>query len=252
MGSRLAACVESFYVDSVDEVAMRCCLNLIVFVVFWGAVLHAEEPDLLVADFEGNDYGDWKVTGEAFGSGPAKGTLPGQMDVTGFQGQWLVNSFHGGDKSTGTLSSPPLTVNRPFINFLIDDVAVRAFDIELAPDEPDWWAFIDIRSFQGKQAELRVNALAPGSGGLKIVDQTDEIKGADSLYDEPFRPQFHFSQKRGWNNDPNGMLYHDGEYHLFFQHNPYGWSWANMHWGHAVSKDLVHWEELPIAMYPWT
>jgi fructan beta-fructosidase len=108
------------------------------------------------------------------------------------------------------------------------------------------------RPFRGKVAELRVNALVPGSGGLKIVDQTDEIKGADSLYDEPLRPQFHFSQKRGWNNDPNGMLYHDGEYHLFFQHNPYGWRWANMHWGHAVSKDLVHWEELPTALFPWT
>jgi fructan beta-fructosidase len=82
------------------------------------------------------------------------------------------------------------------------------------------------------------------------IDQTDEIKGADTLYREALRPQFHFSARRGWNNDPNGLVYYQGEYHLFFQHNPYGWAWGNMHWGHAVSPDLVHWTELPTALYP--
>ncbi|APD95457.1 levanase [Alteromonas mediterranea] len=67
---------------------------------------------------------------------------------------------------------------------------------------------------------------------------------------EAFRPQVHFSPAEKWMNDPNGMFYLDGEYHLFFQHNPDASVWGPMHWGHAVSKDLVHWEEQPIALYP--
>lgn len=73
---------------------------------------------------------------------------------------------------------------------------------------------------------------------------------ADQIYQEQFRPQFHFSPKRQWMNDPNGLVYLNGEYHLFFQYNPYSTVWAPMHWGHAVSKDLVHWEQLPIALFP--
>lgn len=68
--------------------------------------------------------------------------------------------------------------------------------------------------------------------------------------DEDYRPQIHFSPREKWMNDPNGMFYLDGEYHLFFQHNPNESVWGPMHWGHAVSKDLVHWEERPIALYP--
>ncbi|TDD99358.1 glycoside hydrolase family 32 protein [Flavobacterium cellulosilyticum] len=68
--------------------------------------------------------------------------------------------------------------------------------------------------------------------------------------DNDYRPDFHFTPQKNWMNDPNGMVYYAGEYHLFYQYNPNESVWGPMHWGHAISKDLVNWEELPIALYP--
>lgn len=73
---------------------------------------------------------------------------------------------------------------------------------------------------------------------------------SEKLYDELYRPQFHFSSRKNWINDPNGLVYYDGEYHLFFQHNPDGLQWGNMTWGHAVSPDLLHWTQLDHALLP--
>ena len=331
-------------------------------------VARAAAPDILIADFEGKDYGAWKVEGTAFGPGPAQGTLPHQMEVSGYEGHGLVNSFFGGDKSTGKLTSPEFKIERTFIKFLIggggfadklhmdlligdkvvrtatgpntvpggsealapagwnvaefsgktarieivdnavggwghisvDQIVqsdqpapvvaqpvtlertlaldkkyllfpvtngskkgkkqlasvlvggevVRKFDIELG-EKPDWFAHLDVSAWHGKDAVVRVEKISADSKALDLVTTSDALWHAAEIYREPLRGQLHFSPRRGWNNDPNGMVYADGLYHLYFQHNPYGWAWGNMHWGHAISTDMVHWREQPEALYPF-
>jgi len=335
-----------------------CCLVVLCLPL---AAIAAD--DVLIADFEGPDYGDWKVTGEAFGPGPAQGTLAGQMAVSGFAGRGLVNTFFRGDGTIGALASPEFAIERKYLTFLIgggndkqklalellvDGKVVRSAtgpndrpggseelaadswdvgefagktatlrirdeatggwghinvdqivltdrrppgelkdarrefvvasrylnlpikngakkrvvtllvdgkpvvrnDVELADGEPDWWAPMDVSAWKGKKVALVVDRLREDSQALAGVAPAETIDGETPLYGEPLRGQLHFSPRRGWNNDPNGLVYFGGEYHLFFQHNPYGWGWGNMHWGHAVSKDLVHWRELGDKLLP--
>lgn len=137
------------------------------------------------------------------------------------------------------------------VSVSVDGVPVRRFEIELADEKPDFWVFVDMADWRGKTATITVDGAPDGSGGLSAVECSDEIRG-DEVYSEKLRPLFHFTSRRGWLNDPNGLVYYEGEYHLFYQHNPYGTQWGNMHWGHAVSTDLLHWKELPEALYPLT
>ena len=135
------------------------------------------------------------------------------------------------------------------LKLLVDGKVAREFDIELVDAQPEWWAFMDASEFQGKLVELQLDKPPAGFKGLASVIQSNDIIDTKNLYSEKRRPQFHFSTRRGWINDPNGLVYYKGEYHLFYQHNPYGCNSAQKHWGHAVSIDLVHWEELPTALH---
>ncbi|MDR2970172.1 MAG: DUF4980 domain-containing protein [Tannerellaceae bacterium] len=147
------------------------------------------------------------------------------------------------------------SVERAVMTFTVDGRKERTFDIRLAPSvaEADYWVFCDVSHLKGKTITISYEKSADDTGkaiGKSGIYQSASISGADSLYRETNRPQLHFTPRRGWHNDPNGLIYYEGEYHLFYQHNPYERDWGNMHWGHTVSKDLIHWEELPIALYP--
>ncbi|HSY43272.1 MAG TPA: glycoside hydrolase family 32 protein, partial [Candidatus Acidoferrum sp.] len=313
--------------------------------------------DIVLDDFEEPTYGAWTTTGTAFGSGPAQGTLPDQNTVSGYDGSGLANSYYGTDTSTGTLTSPPFVISRPYLNFLIgggdnpgltcmnliisnvivatatgansetllpmqwnvsaylgqtatlqivdnatgswghiliDEIVlsdtefpptsetmlltntllnlpakdgaamrrvtvtvggqpVRDFNIELADGTPDWWAFVNVAAFSNQVATISVSALPPSSTGLSSIVQTNGIIGATNLYSEALRPQMHFSTRRGWINDANGMFYYNGQYHLYYQHDPFNWDGTGQKWwGHAVSPDMVNWQELPEGIYSHT
>jgi sucrose-6-phosphate hydrolase SacC (GH32 family) len=126
----------------------------------------------------------------------------------------------------------------------IDTLSVEA---RLAVSNPDYWVFKDVSAYRGQS--LRIVYDGPAEA-LARVFQADTIVGEAMMYREANRPLYHFTTRRGWINDPNGLVWHDGEYHLYYQHNPYEREWGNMHWGHAVSRDLLHWQELNDALYP--
>jgi fructan beta-fructosidase len=133
------------------------------------------------------------------------------------------------------------------MKFAVEDEKIKDFMIKLSDDSPEYWVFTDVSDLMGKTLTITYPEQVKG---MKEIYLADQIDGADSLYSETNRPQFHFSSQRGWNNDPNGLVYYDGEYHLYYQHNPYDVLWQNMHWGHAVSTDLVNWKDIDIALYP--
>ena len=129
------------------------------------------------------------------------------------------------------------------LSFSGEDRTLYEFNIKLDQYAPDFYAYIDVSRFRGMKIKLTVYP------EMEISCRESDIMDIPGLYREPLRPQVHFSTKNGWMNDPNGLIFLDGIYHMFYQYNPAGTHWDNMHWGHAVSDDLIHWEEKDIALF---
>ncbi|MEZ6097570.1 MAG: glycoside hydrolase family 32 protein [Pirellulaceae bacterium] len=229
---------------------------------------------------------DGKAVREEVGPNVAAGgseeLQPAYWDVGEFKSQTaqlrIVDSRRGGwghiniDHITMTDTKPPIgtarksfAVDQPYllipikngvpkvtVEVIVSGKAIRRYSTELAlrPDDVDWYAFFNLQEYIGKTAEVSVSRTTDAV--IQLLRPSASIPAAADQYNEVLRPQLHFSQLVGWNNDPNGMTYLNGQWHLFFQHNPVGWNWGNMTWGHAVSRDLIHWEQMPNVLFPET
>ena len=158
-------------------------------------------------------------------------------------------------------ASRTLKIEKRFLRFPVGDGPVRTirvsaggkevrrFTMKLAErGKPLWFAALDVDALKGADATVTVDRQPADSEALAKIEQADAE--FDELVSDPRRPGFHISPPRGWLNDPNGMVYVDGVWHVFYQHNPFGTEWGNMHWRHAVSRDLVRWEDCGIALSP--
>ena len=279
------------------------------------------DNDILIADFESEDYGQWQVIGEAMGDRPSLAATR-KNRASGYLGKGFVNTYLDGDKMTGELTSPPFCIERNYINFLIgggnhpgrvgiqllvDGQIVRSatgHSLKNPQNEEIMdWQSLDVAKFIGQQAVLKIIDKHSGGWGHTVVDhifQSDKpmpssipetpaaakphatgpaapapsINVAEPFpppkpgvtlkdewstfplydqvgYDQPLRPQFHFTSRMGWLNDPNGLVYYDGEWHMYFQHVAIRNNTGPKSWGNAVSTDLMHWQQLPHAINPY-
>lgn len=188
------------------------------------------------------------------------------------------------DDAVGELTSPEFTIEKPFISFLIGGgnhpgqtgvkLVCDGQEIELATGgdaESMSPSSHDVSAFLGKKARLVVydyirggwghinvdsfcaaEKPLPGSmGEFALVAGIPASPGENQAYDEPLRPQVHFTARKNWLNDPNGMVFDGDKYHLFFQHNPLAPVWGNMTWGHATSPDMIRWTQHDHALLPY-
>ncbi|MFJ6729930.1 GH32 C-terminal domain-containing protein [Streptomyces sp. NPDC091281] len=232
--------------------------------------------DIVVNSFDTPGWGDWRTTGSAFGAGPAIGAeLLRRLEITSYRGNGVATSERDGDGPTGTVTSPDFRIQRDYLafgvgggdyervtclNLLVDGKIVRSATGRNSDNitEASW----DVRPWKGRTARVQIVDTATGGWGHVNVDhivQTDRPARlpvtTQPLYQETWRPQVHFTARQwvmdrlnpgqrqeGWLNDLNGLIYFEGEYHLFAQR------W-NKCWIHAVSTDLVHWTELEPAFW---
>jgi len=231
-------------------------------------------PDLPIGNIKPGSYGDWEVRGDAFRLGPASGKVIRDLEITRNLTDAVISSEREGDKPTGALVSPEFTIERSHISFRIgggdykgstcmqlmygDEILRSATGHRSDRLASENW---DVSQFRGKDVRIIILDDSRGDWGHINVDrivQTDSpepTKPMQPLYHEPLRPLFHVTARywkegrlepvehqEGWINDLNGLIYYEGEYHMFAQR------WATC-WLHFVSKDLVHWTELEPAFW---
>lgn len=142
------------------------------------------------------------------------------------------------------------------INVIVDNKIVKTFYARLAKSKTDFVVPFDLSPYKGKLVELEIytpqgrNSVREAKGDVcwKGMELSDSFDTTDR--ELKYRPKYHHAPVYGWMNDPNGMFYKDGKWHLYYQYNPYGSKWQNMTWAHSVSDDLVNWEQLPLAIEP--
>jgi len=245
------------------------------FIATLGLAGNCSAQDLRIPGFTGTNYGDWKTTGLAFRLGPVSGDALVRLGIENSRDNRVISSQMEGDGPTGTITSPPFKIARKYISFLIsggdyerDTCLNLLVNGKIVKSATGWKsdrlapASWDVRKFMGQTAQVQIVDEAGGDWGHINVDQivqTDKPERlpvvTEPLYQESLRPQFHFTARQwtmdrlnprekqeGWVNDLNGLIYYDGEYHLFAQR------WAKC-WIHAVSRDLIHWTELEPAFW---
>ncbi len=141
------------------------------------------------------------------------------------------------------------------IRVLVAGRQLQSFNVRLAVDKVDYYVPLDLQRFGAKDLLLDITFYGDRrfTGAMKDFLCWREMKQSDAFdiaNREKYRPVYHHTPAYGWMNDPNGMFYKDGVYHLYFQWNPYGSMWENMTWGHSTSRDLIHWESQPTAIEP--
>ena len=135
------------------------------------------------------------------------------------------------------------------VQVIVNGILQMEQNVRMAREQVDYYVALDLKPYQGK-GSLRICVQNVPTGSLCFSKLVQNNNVDFALINEKFRPIYHHTPKRGWMNDPNGMFYKDGVWNLYYQYNPYGSMWGNMHWGHSTTTDLIHWKDEGVAIAP--
>ncbi len=154
-------------------------------------------------------------------------------------------------KADGRFLWLPIEESAPEGKVLViaDGIMQMEQNVRMAREKVDYYVMLDLQPYKDRGG-LRVCVQNVPTGSICFSKLTQNSDADFALRDEKFRPLYHQTPKRGWMNDPNGMFYMDGVWHLYYQYNPYGSMWGNMHWAHASTTDLIHWKDEGVALAP--